>query len=199
MNRRTPPARGGHPCPCCSGETLHGSPGECHEATSYSNSSWLLTPAAHSSRGRHLGKLTRIGFGWRDRSPGERPGNDGIQLPAQRSRAMVSRVRADDERPAQLPRDLDKYVGGVFLPVFRLTLVGNDGTVFIFFSSETTATLTQAWRIQPNPISQFGIGEPPTGLLGSGCSSTTRDNDDVGRSAQSSSCSPSSATAPELL
>lgn len=65
---------------------------------------------------------------------------------------------------------LDKYVGGQCISCAytgRPALVGNDGTISIFFSSETSATLTlpggRTTQIQPF---NFAIGDPPTGLLG---------------------------------
>ena len=65
---------------------------------------------------------------------------------------------------------LDKYVGGQCISCPYSggpTLVGNDGTVFIFFSSETTATLTlPGGRTTEIQSLNFGTGDPPTGLLG---------------------------------
>jgi hypothetical protein len=65
---------------------------------------------------------------------------------------------------------LDKYGGGQCISCAytgRPALVGNDGTISIFFSSETSATLTlpggRTTQIQPF---NFAIGDPPTGLLG---------------------------------
>jgi hypothetical protein len=65
---------------------------------------------------------------------------------------------------------LDKYTGGQCISCAysgRPTLAGNDGTVSIAFASETSATLTlpggRTTQIQPF---NFGIGTPPTGLLG---------------------------------
>jgi hypothetical protein len=65
---------------------------------------------------------------------------------------------------------LDKYVGGQCISCAysgRPTLVGNDGTVSIVFTSETSAALTlpggRMTQIEPF---NFAIGDPPTGLLG---------------------------------
>jgi hypothetical protein len=65
---------------------------------------------------------------------------------------------------------LDKYQGGQCIScgyAGRPTLVGNDGTISISFTSETAATLTlpggRTTNIQPY---NFGFGEPPQGLLG---------------------------------
>ena len=65
---------------------------------------------------------------------------------------------------------LDKYQGGQCLSCSytgRPTLVGNDGTISISFTSETAAILTlpggRTTNIQPF---NFGFGDPPQGLLG---------------------------------
>lgn len=65
---------------------------------------------------------------------------------------------------------LDKYVGGQCISCAytgRPALVGNDGTIFIFFTSETSATLTlPGGRTTQIQSFNFAIGDPPTGLLG---------------------------------
>jgi len=65
---------------------------------------------------------------------------------------------------------LDKYQGGQCISCSysgRPSLVGNDGTISISFTSETTATVTlpggRTTNIQPY---NFGFGDPPQGLLG---------------------------------
>ena len=65
---------------------------------------------------------------------------------------------------------LDKYRNGQCVSCNYAgspTLVGNDGTVVIAFDSETSAMITlpggHTAAIQPY---NFGIGEPPQGLLG---------------------------------
>jgi hypothetical protein len=65
---------------------------------------------------------------------------------------------------------LDKYVGGPCISCQFTgppTRTGNDGTISIVFLSETSATVTlpggRTTQIQPF---NFGIGDPPNGLLG---------------------------------
>jgi len=65
---------------------------------------------------------------------------------------------------------LDKYVGGQCISCVyagRPSLAGNDGTLSILFLSETSATLTlPGGRTTTIQSFNFGIGDPPTGLLG---------------------------------
>jgi hypothetical protein len=65
---------------------------------------------------------------------------------------------------------LDKYVGGQCISCVysgRPTLIGNDGSISIVFTSETSAMLTlPGGRTTEIQSYNFAIGDPPNGLLG---------------------------------
>lgn len=65
---------------------------------------------------------------------------------------------------------LDKYVGGQCISCVysgNPTLIGNDGSISIVFTSETSATLMlPGGRTTEIQSYNFAIGDPPTGLLG---------------------------------